>query len=157
MGFWEQLLDYFTRIDDILRKHSQDYLEGNQKLITKITELIKAITGVEPGEPEPDVPRRHVPFVAESTVDGGETVTLLITADSEQGLGSVGRSGYFINDSDEYVHLLIDDGKGKSKKIRIDGSERFVIDRSDDIWIDKLTIDATDARAQVAYRCLFSR
>ena len=157
MLFWEKVLDYFTRVDDILRKFNNDYISGNASLVCKINELTEAITGVEPGEPETDVPRRHVPFAVEDTVTSGTKYTLLITADSEQGLGGVGRAGYFVNDSDEYVHLLIDDGKGKSKKIRIDGGERLVISRSDDIWVDKLTIDASDARADVDYRCLFSR
>lgn len=150
MGFWEQLFDYFTHIDDILRQLLDEYKKGNAK-------LIEAITGIEPDEEPDPVPHRHVPFVGEGAVDGGETDTLLIAADSEQGLGSAGRSGYFVNDSSEYVHLFIDDGKGKCKKIRIDGSERLVIARSDDIWIDKLTIDASDTREQINYRCLFSR
>ncbi|GAH84076.1 unnamed protein product [marine sediment metagenome] len=148
MGFWEQILDYFTRVDDILRQLLDEYKKGNAK-------LIEAITGVEP-EP-PDLENKHIPFFVEDTVASGDKDTLLIKDDPEQGLGGVGRSGYFINDSDEYVHIIIDSGKGKSNKIRIDGGERHVFDRSDNIWIDKLTIDASEARAAVDYRCSFSR
>ena len=157
MGFWEQLLDCFTHIDDILRAFKDSYIIKSDKIITRLDNIYTALTGIEPDEEPEPVPHRHVPFVGEGAVDGGKTHTLLITADGEQGLGSVGRAGYFVNDSSEYVHLFIDDGKGKCKKIRIDGSERLVIARSDDIWIDKLIIDASDARAQINYRCLFSR
>jgi len=157
MGFWEQILDYFTRVDDILRKFNEDYRAGNARLISKLNELIGAVTGIEP---VPDIPYKHVPFFVDGAIAGGGVETLLIKDDPEQGLGGVGRSGYFINDSADDIHIIIDDGKGKSEKIRIDGGERLVIDRSDNIWIDKLTIDATDvaaARPQVTYRCSFSR
>lgn len=154
MGFWEQLFDYFTRVDDVLRAFKDSYIRKSDRIISRLDDIYYSMTGEEP---EAEIPRRHIPFVDEGTVNSGDTHTLLISADSEQGLGSVGRAGYFVNDSSEYVHLFIDDGKGKSKKIRIDGSERLVISRSDDIWIDKLTIDASDARTQIDYRCLFSR
>ena len=149
MGFWEQLFDYFTRVDDILREFKEAYVTGNAQLIDAV------LAGGEPIPP--DETNKHIPFFIEDSVTSGETSTLLIKDDPEQGLGEVGRSGYFINDATEYVHLIIDGGRGKSEKIRVDGGERLVIDRSDNIWIEKLTIDAADARADVAYRCSFSR
>lgn len=148
-GFWEKIFDYSTRIDDILSQFFDAYKVGNKQLIEAV------LTGEEPETPESE--NKHIPFFIEGTVEGGDTDTLLIKADPEQGLGEVGRSGYFANDSDEYVHLIIDGGRGKSKKIRVDAGERLAIDRSDNIWIDKLTVDAGDARAAVDYRCSFSR
>jgi len=148
-GFWEQLFDYFTRVDDILRKFNEDYVSGNARLIDAI------LAGEEPVPPDEE--NKHIPFFIEDTIDGGTVETLLIKDDPEQGLGEVGRSGYFSNDSDDYIHLIIDSGRGKSNKIRVDAGERLIIDKSDNIWVDKLTIDALEARAQVAYRCSFSR
>lgn len=149
MGVWEQVLDYFTRVDDILREFKEEYVKGNAQLIDAI------LAGEEPTPPDSE--NKHIPFFIEDTIDSGAVETLLIKDDPEQGLGEVGRSGYFINDSDEYVHLIIDSGRGKSNKIRVDGGERLVIDKSDNIWVDKLTIESLEARAQVAYRCSFSR
>jgi len=150
-GFLSQILDYFTRVDDILREFKEEYIKGNARLVDAI--LIPA--GEDPTPP--DAENKHIPFFIEDTIDEDTVETLLIKADPEQGLGGVGRSGYFINDSDEYVHLIIDSGRGKSNKIRVDGGERLVINRSDNIWVDKLTIDALEARAPVLYRCSFSR
>ena len=149
-GFWDKLFDYFTRVDDILRKFNEDYLSGNAKLVDKITDLIEAITGVEP---EPDIPRRHIPFYAEGNATGTSTV-LLVKADPEQGLGVVGRSGYVQNDSTtEALYIIIDDGSGKSKEITIALSETFVIARDDDVWVDRLILRSRGGA--VPYRCLF--
>lgn len=148
-GFWEQILDYFTRVDDILREFKEEYVKGNARLIEVLSD------GEEPTPPDSE--NKHTPFFIEDTIDEETIETLLIKDDPEQGLGEVGRSGYFINDSDDDVHLIIDSGRGKSNKIRVDAGERLIIDRSDNIWVDKLTIDASEARAPVEYRCSFSR
>jgi len=150
MGFWEQLFDYFTRVDDILREQSRNYLEGNQKLINKLNELIEATTGIEP---EPDIPRRHTPFYVEDRVTVGTDVVIDVRTDSEQGLGTVGRSGFIANDGVDNLHVIIDDGTGKSKEIRIDVGERLVIERDDNIWVDKVTLSSKIAF--VDYRLFF--
>ncbi len=147
MGFWEQLLDYFTRVDDILRQFKEEYIKGNQ-------ELIATIKGEEPGEPEPPVPVRHVPFFVEDTVVTGTPVTLLVKDDPEQGLGAVGKAGIIYNDGGGSLYVLIDDGKGKSKEIRIPVDTYFGIDKSDGVWVDKVTLSCT--AGSVDYRCLFS-
>lgn len=144
-GFWEQLLDYFTRVDDILRETLDEYKKGNAR-------LIEAITGVEP---EPDIPRRHIPFYADGDSTPDIDLFLYIKDDAEQGLGVVGRSGFISNDGADSLYITIDDGTGKSGQIRIDGGERLVIARDANIWVDTVTLLST-ARAPVAYRCLFS-
>jgi len=153
-GFWEQLLDYFTRVDDILRKFNEDYVSGNARLINKLNELIGAVTGVEP-EPEPEIPYRHTPFYVEDTITAGTDVVLLVKDDPEQGLGGVGKSGFIFNESGSSLYIEIDDGKGKSKKIRIDAGETLESEKADGIWFDKVTLSCT--AGTVDYRALFSR
>ncbi len=143
-GFWEQLLDYFTRIDDILRQIKQEYINGNR-------ELIAAIKGEEP---EPPIPVRHVPFFVEDTVTTGTPVTLLIKDNPEQGLGAVGKAGAIYNDGGGSLYALIDDGKGKSKEIRIAVNEQLSIEKDDGVWVDKVTLSCT--AGTVDYRCVFS-
>lgn len=146
-GFWEQIIDYFTRIDDILKQFKESYVAGNK-------ELIAAIKGEEP---VPPIPVRHVPFFVEDTVIFGtptETVTLLVKDDTEQGLGAVGKAGIIYNDGGGSLYVIIDDGKGKSKEIRIPTDTYFGIDKSDGIQVDKVTLSCT--AGTINYRCLFS-
>ncbi len=145
MSFWGQLLDYITQLDELLRELIKINKEGNQK-------IVDAVKGLEP-----EVYLRHVPFFKEDTVVFGTTtekVTLLVKDDPEQGLGSVGRAGIIYNDGGGSLYVLIDDGKGKSKNIRIPANTFFGIDKSDGIWIDKITLSCT--AGTVSYRCLFS-
>lgn len=128
MGFWDQLLDYFTRVDDILRQFKEEYIKGNR-------ELVAAIKGEEPG-----LPVRHTPFYVEDRVTVGTDVIVDVRSDGEQGLGTVGRSGFIANDGVDNLHVIIDDGEGKSREIRVDVGERLVIERADGIWVDKLTL-----------------
>jgi len=144
MSFWGQLLDYFTKLDELLRQLIEVYKTGNQ-------ELIAAIKGEEPAPP---IPVRHVPFFVEDTVVTGTPVTLLVKDDSEQGLGAVGRAGIIYNDGGGSLYVLIDDGKGKSKEIRIVANTYFGIDKSDGIQVDKVTLSCT--AGTISYRCLFS-
>ena len=151
MDFWEQLFDYFTRVDDILRETLDEYKKGNAR-------LIEAITGVEPTvepEPEPVIPYRHTPFYDEDIVTAGTDVVLLVKDDPEQGLGGVGKSGFVFNESGSSLYIEIDDGKGKSKEIRIDAGETLEFERGDGVWIDKATLSCTTGT--VTYRALFSR
>ncbi len=152
MGFWEQILDYFTRVDDILREFKDSYITKSDTIINKLTEIYTALTGEEP---EPDIPHRHVPFYSEGTVTAGTDVVLLVKDDSEQGLGDVGRSGFIINDGAGTMYAIIDDGDGKSKDIRIDSGETIEFERGDDIWMSKVTLYCSVGSN--AYRCLFSR
>lgn len=147
MSFWGQLLDYFTKLDELLRQLIEDYRTGNLALIA----------AVKGEEPEPPIPVRHVPFFVEDTVTFGtptESVTLLVKDDTEQGLGAVGRSGVVYNDGGGSLYVVIDDGKGKSKEIRIAANEQVAIDKDDGVWIDKVTLSCT--AGAVNYRCLFS-
>jgi hypothetical protein len=154
IGFWESFLDRFTRIDETLRQLQQDLASSNATIINKLNNLITAITQQAPAE-VPIVPTRHLPFYSEDTILTGASVTLLINADGVQGLGDVGRSGYIVNEGLGIIYVTIDDGKGKSKQIRIDAGETFSIERADDIWVDKLTLLASGGSA--SYRCAFSR
>lgn len=145
MSIISQLFDYFTQRDELLRQLIEDYRTGNQA-------LIDAIKGLEP-----EVYLRHVPFFVEDTLIFGTAtaeVTLLVKDDDEQGLGSVGRAGIIYNDGGGSLYVLIDDGAGKSKNIRIPVNTYFVIDKSDGIWIDKVTLSCT--AGTISYRCLFS-
>jgi len=150
-GFWGSLLDYLTRVDDILIKFNEDYLSGNSRLISKIDALIEATTGIEP---EPDIPRRHVPFYSEDTVTAGTDIVLYVKDDKEQGLGAVGRSGFIINDAGSTLIVTIDDGSGKSKEISVNVGETLAFERSDNVWVDKATLSCK--AATVDYRALFS-
>lgn len=144
MGFWEQLFDYITKIDELLRELIEVYKTGNLAIIA-------AIKGEEP---EPPTPVRHVPFFVEDTVVAGTPAELLVKDDTEQGLGAVGRSGTIYNDGGGSLYIIIDDGKGKSKEIRIAINEQVSIDKDDGVWIDKVTLSCTTG--SVDYRCLFS-
>lgn len=150
-GFWGRLLDYVTRIDDILIKSNEDYLSGNARLISKMDAVIEALTGIEP---EPDVPLRHVPFYSEDTVTAGTDTVLDVKDDIEQGLGAVGRSGFIMNDAGSTLIVVIDDGSGKSKEISVKVGEPLVFARADNVWIAKATLSCK--AATVDYRALFS-
>ena len=105
---------------------------------------------------EPDIPVNYVPFFSEGSLKVSTPITLLVTADDEQGLGAPGRSGYIINDGAGSIYIIIDDGRvGKSKEIRVANGEWLNIAREDEIYVDKLTI-RTDLD-DTTYRCLFSR
>lgn len=142
MGIIDQLFDYFTQRDELLRQFIDDYRTGNQA-------LINAIKGLEP-----EVYLRHVPFFVEGTVTATAPAELLVKDDPEQGLGSVGRAGIIYNDGGGSLIVIIDDGKGKSKEIRIPANTYFGIDKSDGIWIEKATLSCT--AGTISYRCLFS-
>jgi hypothetical protein len=154
IGFWADFLDRFTRLDETLRQLQQDLAGSNATIINKLNNLITAITQQAPAE-VPIVPTRHLPFYSEGTVTTTESTVLLVNADGIQGLGDVGRSGYLVNEGLGTIYATFDDGKGKSKQIRIDAGETLSIDRADDIWIDKLTLLASGGNAN--YRCSFSR
>lgn len=142
------ILDVFTKIDDLLRQLIQESRDNNKK-------LIEAITGMEL-PPAPDIPINYVPFYSEGSLVVATPVTLLVSADPEQGLDAPGRSGYIINDGAGSIYVIIDDGRvGKSKEIRIDNGEWLNVAREDEIWVDKLTMRTTIDGTK--YRCLFSR
>jgi len=151
MGFWEQLLDYFTHIDDILREFKDNYISKSNRIISRLDGIYEALTGIEP---EPDVPRRHVPFYSEGTVVADTDTVLYVKDDSEQGLGAVGKSGFIINDAGNPLIVVIDDGDGKSKEITVNVGETLGFDRADNVWVDKATLSC--AAATVDYRALFS-
>lgn len=150
-GFWSEFLDRFTQIDELLRKLQVD----TSLIINRLDRLITAITKEEVLAEPPAVPFRHLPFYSEGTATTTTPLVLLVNADGEQGLGDVGRTGYIVNEGAGTIYATIDDGKGKSKQIRIDAGETLSIDRADDIWIDKLTLQASGGNAN--YRCSFSR
>ena len=142
------LLDVFTSIDDLLKILIHESRDNNKK-------LIEAITGMEL-PPSPDIAVNYVPFYSDGSLSVATPITLLVTADDEQGLGSPGRSGYVINDGAGSIYVIIDDGRvGKSKEIRIENGEWFSVAREDEIWVDKLTLRTTVDGTN--YRCLFSR
>ena len=148
------ILDAFTSIDNILRQLIQESREHNERLINKLAEYTEAITGIEFPE-EPDIPVNYVPFYSEGSLTL-EPITLLVSADPEQGLGAPGRSGYIINDGAGSIYVIIDDGRvGKSKEIRVDNGEWLSVAREDEIYVDKLTLRTTVAGTK--FRCLFSR
>lgn len=145
MPVWDKLLDYFTQRDELIRELIELVREGNQK-------IVDAIKGLEP-----EVFLRHVPFFKEDIVVYGTStaeVTLLIKDDPEQGLGAVARSGIIYNDGGGSLYVLIDDGKGKSKNIRIPVNTFWGFSKSDGIWVEKITLSCT--AGTVSYRCLFS-
>jgi len=152
MAFWEKLLDYFTRIDDVLRAFKDSYISNSDRIISRLDGIYEALVGAEP---EPGIPLRHLPFYSEDTVILGTPIVLLINADSQQGLGAVGRSGYITNEGAGTLYIIIDDGEGKSKEIRIDAGETLGFDRADDVWFDKVTLRASGGN--VDYRCSFAR
>jgi len=151
MGFWEQLLDYFTHIDDILREFKDNYISKSDRIISRLDGIYEALTGIEP---EPEIPLRHVPFYSEVTVVAGTDTVLDVKDDSEQGLGAVGRSGFIINDAGSTLIVVIDDGSGKGKEITVNVGETLEFERSDNIWVAKATLSC--ATATVDYRALFS-
>lgn len=144
MGIIDQLFDYFTQRDELLRQLISDFN-------TRTQEIIAAIKGEEPSPP---ITVRHVPFFVEDSVVTGTPHTLLVKDDPEQGLGAVGRSGTVYNDGGGSLYVIIDDGKGKSKEIRIAANEQVSIDKDDGVWIEKVTLSCT--AGTVDYRCLFS-
>lgn len=149
------ILDWLTQIDDLLRQLVEESRSHNKRLIDKLAEYTEAITGITLPE-EPDIPVNYVPFYSEGSLNIDTPITLLITADAEQGLGSPGKSGYVVNSGTGSIYIIIDDGRvGKSKEIRIDNGEWFNIAREDEIWVDKLTLRTT--ADDTKYRCLFSR
>ena len=109
-----------------------------------------------PNKPPTDteITKRHTPFYSEGSIPAGQKIVLNIRSDDEQGLGTVGRSGWIENTGSNSLKYTIYDGNGKSKEITLDAGDLDSYRREDDIWFDKVTLYS---EIGTTYRCEFTR
>lgn len=94
---------------------------------------------------------RHVPYHARRTLTANAPVKEeLIKDDSSIGLGTVGRSGYIINEGPGVIELRLYDGRDWTDWIAIKAGTGIDINYEDNIWIEKLKIK-TDKTRKVTY------